>query len=84
MLFGMCRDIQAINDALSCWSVSFQSAVHPSVLHYILSFDLIGFTIHAEFSLILVLVADVDRRVGSTSPEANFAGHILTSIYSAC
>ncbi|KAF8732817.1 hypothetical protein HU200_015159 [Digitaria exilis] len=24
------RDIQAINDALSCWSVSFQSAVHPS------------------------------------------------------
>ncbi|RCV20061.1 hypothetical protein SETIT_4G026000v2 [Setaria italica] len=24
------RDIQAINDTLSCWSVSFQSAVHPS------------------------------------------------------
>ncbi|TVU12764.1 hypothetical protein EJB05_46421, partial [Eragrostis curvula] len=24
------RDIQAINDSLSCWSVSFQSAVHPS------------------------------------------------------
>ncbi|CAL5050704.1 unnamed protein product [Urochloa decumbens] len=23
------RDIQAINDTLSCWSVSFQSAVHP-------------------------------------------------------
>ncbi|XP_066370406.1 uncharacterized protein [Miscanthus floridulus] len=24
------RDIEAINDSLSCWSVSFQSAVHPS------------------------------------------------------
>ncbi|KAF2925063.1 uncharacterized protein [Oryza sativa Japonica Group] len=24
------RDIQAINDSLSCWSVSFQSAIHPS------------------------------------------------------
>ncbi|KAL6606587.1 hypothetical protein ACP70R_042240 [Stipagrostis hirtigluma subsp. patula] len=24
------RDIQAMNDSLSCWSVSFQSAVHPS------------------------------------------------------
>ncbi|CAN6208853.1 unnamed protein product [Urochloa humidicola] len=24
------RDIQAINDTLSCWSISFQSAVHPS------------------------------------------------------
>ncbi|KAK3128319.1 hypothetical protein QOZ80_6BG0459880 [Eleusine coracana subsp. coracana] len=24
------RDIQAINNSLSCWSVSFQSAVHPS------------------------------------------------------
>lgn len=25
------RDIQAINDSLSCWSVSFQSAIHPSL-----------------------------------------------------
>uniref|UniRef100_A0A0E0DWD2 WASH complex subunit 4 N-terminal domain-containing protein n=1 Tax=Oryza meridionalis TaxID=40149 RepID=A0A0E0DWD2_9ORYZ len=24
------RDIQAINDSLSCWSVSFQSTIHPS------------------------------------------------------
>jgi hypothetical protein len=83
MLFGMCRDIQAINDTLSCWSVSFQSAVHPSVLYYILSFDLLGSIIHAEFSFILISVADVDRGVGSTSPEADFAGHILTSTYSA-
>ncbi|KAL5211955.1 hypothetical protein ABZP36_022802, partial [Zizania latifolia] len=36
-------DIQVINDSLSCWSVSFQSAIHPSVfflhlckLHYMM------------------------------------------------
>lgn len=31
VLFNLCRDWQAIKDALSCWITSFQSTVYPSV-----------------------------------------------------